>query len=141
MRTLLGILAAVAGFALFLSVVWAGCGAFLKTNDAYRRGVEAALTDPVVRQALGAPVREGWFLNGTIEGDGSVSRGVWHVRLRGVDRSGALRIAAVERDDRWGVVDMSLRAADQTYRYQPRRGFAAVAPADAGPPDILAVPK
>lgn len=141
MRTLLGVVTAVVGFALFMSVVWVGCSAFLKNNDAYRRGVEAALADPVVADALGAPVREGWFLNGTIEGNGAVSRGVWSVRLRGTERAGTLRIAAVERDDRWGVVDMSLRAAGRTYRYRPREGFSAVDPADAGPPDILAVPK
>lgn len=138
MRTALSILAAVLGLALFMSVVWAGCGAFLKNNDAYRRGLSAALADPVVQDALGAPVREGWFLNGAIEGDGSVSRGSWHVRLRGAERSGTLRIAALERDGIWGVVDMSLRAGDKTLRYLPRQGFAPVTPAEAGPPDILA---
>lgn len=141
MRNALSVLLALVSLVLFMSMVWVGCGAFLKNNDAYRRGLDAALTDPVVAEALGAPVRESWFLNGSVESDGSVSRGSWHVRLRGAERSGTLRIAAFERDDRWGVVDLSLRADGRTYRYVPRQGFAAVRPADAGPPDILALPK
>ncbi len=138
MRNALLILLAILGLALFMSVVWAGCGSFLKNNDAYRRGLDAALADPVVQDALGPPVRESWFLNGGIESDGSVSRGSWHVRLRGATRSGTLRIAALERDDLWGIIDMSLRAGDERYRYLPGQGFTPVTPATAGPPDILA---
>ena len=138
MRVALPLLLAVVGLALFMSVVWAGCGAFLKNNDAYRRGLAAALADPVVADALGAPVRESWFLNGAVEGDGSVSRGSWQVRLRGAKRSGTLRIAAVEQDGIWGVMGMGLRAGDDRYQYVPAQGFAPVTPATAGPPDLLA---
>jgi hypothetical protein len=138
MRRTLAVLAALAGFVLFLALIWTGCGAFLKNNDAYARGLAAALADPVVNEALGAPVREGWFLNGVIEGDGSVSRGVWHVRLRGAERAGTLRIAGLKRDGRWGVGEMGLTVGETPYRYVPQQGFAPVPPAWSGPPDILA---
>lgn len=137
MRTASAILAFVIGLALFMGVIWVGCSSFLKNNSAYERGVETALTDPTVAKALGGSVEEGWFLNGSIEGDGMVSHGVWLVRIKGAERSGTLRIAGIKSGGEWSVVNLSLEAADVTYAYLPGQGFREVASSGVGPRDIL----
>jgi hypothetical protein len=137
----LTILSALVGIALFASIVWAGCSSFLKNNDAYERGVAAALADPTVQQALGAPVTESWFINGTIESDAMTTRGAWVVRLRGANRSGTLRIAGLKRADLWGVAAMQLEVDEAQYAYIPQSGFREIKGAEAGPIDILSPPE
>lgn len=132
------LLGALLSFVLFMGVVWAGCSTFLKNNRAYERGVETALKDSIVAEALGAPVEEGWFLNGTVEGDGIESRGVWRVRLVGADRSGTLQITGLKRGGDWRVVAMSLKVDEGFYTYVSGKGFAEDdGDEGTGPPDIL----
>ena len=140
MRTVPALLASLLGIGLFMALVWAGCSTFLKSNEAYERGVEAAVADPVVEKALGAPVRESWFLNGSVEGDGMTWNGSWLVRLRGERASGTLRIAGYKTGGDWRVVAMALDADGVRYFYVPGVGFRAPAQGSAvdGPSDILA---
>ncbi|PAP80605.1 hypothetical protein B1759_04285 [Rubrivirga sp. SAORIC476] len=137
MRNVLGVLMAIVGFALFMSVIWAGCGAFLKNNEAYERGLATALADPLVQETLGGPVRESWFLNGAIEGDGGTTRGSWSTRLRGEAASGTLYIVGFKQNGRWGVVGMSLTAAGATYTYRAGQGFVRADPEALPAYDIL----
>lgn len=137
MRKLLGILTALVGFAAFMSVVWVGCGTFLKNNDAYERGLETALADPTVNDVLGAPVVESWFLNGAIESGGGQSNGSWSTRLRGSERSGTLYIVGFKRSGGWGVVSMRLSTGDEAYTYLPNQGFVREASGTTPDFDIL----
>jgi len=134
MGKLLGVLTALIGFAAFMSVIWVGCGTFLKNNDAYDRGLETALADSTVNDLLGAPVAESWFLNGSIESGSGQSNGAWSTRLRGTERSGTLNIVGYNRGGGWGVVSMSLTVKGETYVYQPGRGFLRVS--TDGTPDF-----
>lgn len=137
MRNLLLVLMALVGFALFMSVVWAGCSAFLKDNEAYDRGLATALADPTIQEVLGAPVRESWFLNGIVESDGATSRGSWTTRLRGENASGTLTVGGFQSAGRWGVVRLSLDVGGVTYVYRQGAGFEPTDP-DAVPVfDIL----
>ena len=139
MRGALSVLTGLVGVALFMALVWAGCSTFLTNNGAYERGVASALADPVVEKALGAPVRESWFINGSIEGDGMTSRGTWLVRLKGERSGGTLRVVGYKTDGDWRVVSMALDADGVRYVYVPGTGFRAPAEGSAveGPPDIL----
>lgn len=139
MRKLIGVLSALVGFAAFMSAVWVGCGAFLKNNDAYERGLETALNDPTVTDLLGAPVVESWFLNGSIEGGGGESRGVWSTRLRGTERSGTLNIVGFKRGGAWGVVSMRLSVGEAFYAYLPGQGFVREADDERPDFDILSL--
>ncbi|MEL6614847.1 MAG: cytochrome c oxidase assembly factor Coa1 family protein [Bacteroidota bacterium] len=138
MRRLLAILSSLLGFVLFMGAVWVGCGAFLKNNDAYERGLETALADPELQKALGGPIEEGWFINGSVEGDGVRSHGVWLVRLRGTEDSGTLRIAGIKASGDWRVVALTVETEDDTYDYVPQQGFRRTKPGapGAGPRDI-----
>ena len=137
MRKLLGILTALVGFAAFMSVVWVGCGTFLKNNDAYERGLATALEDPTVNDLLGAPVVESWFINGSVESGGGQAQGSWSTRIRGSERSGTLHIAGYKRGGGWGVVSMRLSADGETYMYLPGQGFVQEASDEAPDFDIL----
>ncbi len=137
MRNLLLVLTALVGFALFMSVVWAGCSAFLKNNEAYDRGLATALADPAVQEALGAPVRESWFINGIVESDGAISRGSWITRVRGENASGTLTIGGFKRAGRWGVVSLALEVGDATYVYRKGAGFVRADPGEVPEFDIL----
>jgi hypothetical protein len=121
--TVLAVLLGLLGLGLFMGLVWVGCSAFLKNNDAYRQGVAAALADPSVGELLGAPVAEGLFINGEIEHDGMDAYGTWLVRLRGEAHSGTLRIIGHESMDAWRVVGLVLETQGQRYRYVAGSGF------------------
>lgn len=137
MRNVLLALTALLGVALFMSAVWAGCSAFLKNNEAYDRGLATALADPTVQQALGAPVRESWFINGVIESDGALRRGSWITRVRGASRSGTLTIGGLKRAGRWGVVSLTLTVGDAAYTYRKGAGFEQIDPGEVPGFDIL----
>lgn len=126
------------GIGLLIAISWVGCSAFLKNNDAYERGLATTLADPVLEDALGAPLEEGWFINGTVEGDGMTTHGVWLVRIRGTEETGTLRIAGVKSSGLWRVVQLSVEADDVRYDYVPEQGFREAKPgtAGAGPRDI-----
>lgn len=121
------------GLVLFMGAIWIGCGAFLKHNDAYERGLSTALSDPVLQEALGAPVEESWFLNGSIEGDGVRSQGVWLVRLRGTEATATLRIAGIKASGEWRVVALTAEVGADTYDYVPGQSFQKAKPGAAGP--------
>ncbi|GAB5535486.1 MAG: hypothetical protein Rubg2KO_17350 [Rubricoccaceae bacterium] len=137
MRNLLGILTAIIGFAAFMSVIWVGCGTFLKNNDAYERGLATALADPTVNELLGAPVQESWFINGSVESGGGQAQGSWSTRVRGSERSGTLHIAGYKRGGAWGVVSMRLSANGENYMYFPGQGFVREPSNEAPDFDIL----
>lgn len=137
MRTATSILAFCIGLTLFMGLVWTGCSSFLKNNSAYERGVATAVADPTLNKALGSPVRESWFLNGSIEGDGMVSHGVWLVRLKGAKASGTLRIAGIKSGGEWSVVALGFEVNDVPYAYVPGQGFRETQAAGIGPRDIL----
>ena len=141
MRGCLSVLSGIFALLLFMSVVYAGCSRFLKSNDAYERGVATAIEDPVVEETLGAPVEESWFYNGSIEGDGMTTRGQWSVRLRGAADAGTLTITGLKTAGAWRVVAMALKADGAFYVYAPGRGFVKTqGPGrDGGPPDILSM--
>ncbi len=123
MRVLGGILLALLGLGLFMGVVWAGCSTFLKSNGPYEEAVKIARMDPAVMEALGAPVEEGWFLNGEIESDGMDSRATYLTRLHGSRDRGTLRIRGY-RDSAWRIVGMTLETGDGArLDYAPGRGF------------------
>lgn len=137
MRNALSALALLVGIALFMAVTWAGCGAFLKNNEAYERGLATALADPTVHKVLGAPVEESWFLNGSIESDGGRARGSWSTRVRGQTGAGTLYIAGAKREGRWGVVALTLTVDGTTYTYTRGQGFRPADPATLPDFDIL----
>ncbi|MEM0961388.1 MAG: cytochrome c oxidase assembly factor Coa1 family protein [Bacteroidota bacterium] len=130
-------IAALLALAAFMSTAWVGCSAFLKNNDAYERGLQAALSDPTVQDALGAPVQESWFLNGAIESGGAYAQGSWTTRIRGTERSGTLNIQGGAHGGQWGVIDMTLTAGDEEYVYVPKQGFMPVSLEGAPGFDIL----
>ncbi|WP_412060932.1 cytochrome c oxidase assembly factor Coa1 family protein [Rubrivirga sp. IMCC45206] len=139
MRPVSSVLALLVGVGLFMAAVWAGCSTVLKANDAYERGLATALADPVVEKTLGAPVRESWFINGSIEGDGMRTEGAWSTRIRGTEHSGTLHIRGYKTHGQWRVVAMSLVARDERFGYVPGQGFRDPTPGSYGdgPPDIL----
>ncbi|MEO0560055.1 MAG: cytochrome c oxidase assembly factor Coa1 family protein [Bacteroidota bacterium] len=137
MRNLLGILTALVGFAAFMSIVWVGCGTFLKNNEAYERGLATALDDPTVNELLGPPVAESWFLNGSVESGGGQAHGSWSTRIRGSERSGTLYITGYKQGGAWGVVSMRLSVSGESYDYLPSQGFVRESQDDAPDFDIL----
>jgi hypothetical protein len=125
MRTLGALLLFLLGLALFMGVVWAGCSTFLKANGPYREAVKIARADPAVVEALGAPVEEGWFLNGSIESDGMDARATYLTRLNGSRDRGTLRIRGYS-DGAWRIVSMTLETGEGArLDYAPGLGFRA----------------
>jgi hypothetical protein len=74
---------------------------FLKSNEAYRQGLQAALNSPAVIDALGEPITPGSVTSGSVKyvnGDASASL---EVPLTGPKGSGTLCIEADRKQDQW----------------------------------------
>ncbi len=83
----------------------------LRSNPAYRMGVELAKTDPAVIELFGSPVREGFFVTGQIKGylyAGHTAN--LQTSISGPKAHGTLFIYGTENEDgAWQILDMDIR--------------------------------
>lgn len=82
----------------------------LKSNGAYRQGMDIARKDAAVIEVFGEPVNGGFFVVGTIKGFGYGPRvASLDVSISGPRAHGILYVFGREREDRqWRVTDMSI---------------------------------
>jgi hypothetical protein len=126
-RTVLAALAGLLGLALFMGVIFAGCGAFMKSRGGYPEGLALLRADPAATAALGTPIRDGFFVTGEVASDGMDAHSSYVVRVRGPRGSGRLRIRGYRAGGAWRVTGMTLETAGgERLEYVPGVGFARV---------------
>jgi hypothetical protein len=80
-------------------------------TDAYRLAVTTAHGTPKFREALGLPIREGWFSGGNRE-FGNPSTAALTIPVSGSRRKGNLRALAIKENGRWRLEELVLELAE-----------------------------
>ena len=79
----------------FLAVIIYFIFGFVKSTDTYKEAVERAKTNPFVMEALGSPLKEGFFVTGNIKVSGSSGEADFSIPISGP--KGKARIFAVAK--------------------------------------------
>ncbi len=82
---------------LILSVVFRG----FRSSGAYREAFARAASHPEVRRNLGDPVREGWWVSGSLRVDGPSGDARFAAPIHGPRGRGMLQVQARKIEDRW----------------------------------------
>lgn len=94
--------------AAFVLVLMLTVPHFMATrSDAYELAMATARQAPQFTDALGAPVREAWFSEGTTE-YGSPTKAQLTIPVKGPRRTGSLRVLAMKEDGRWKLRALTL---------------------------------
>jgi hypothetical protein len=80
-------------------------------TDAYKLAVTTAHGTPKFSEALGLPVREGWFSGGNRE-FGNPSTAALMIPVSGSRRKGNLRALAIKENGRWRLEELVLELAE-----------------------------
>jgi len=86
--------------AFCLVIVYFAFG-LMKTNDAYREALARAKASPAVIRALGAPVREGLFVSGSVQVSGPSGRAELAIPVSGPKGKGTIFVSARKSAGRW----------------------------------------
>jgi hypothetical protein len=91
------LLLAAAGVAALFALIMGA----VRSSDAYALGFARARADCGVQQALGAPVRPGWWVGGSVHVTGPSGDADLSIPLRGETQSGTLYLTATKAAGRW----------------------------------------
>ena len=112
------LLVSVAALAAFVWVVFAG----VKTSDAYRLGFDRARYDCEVIEKLGGPIREGWWISGSVNVNGATGRADFSAPLRGAERDGTLFLTATKQLGKWTFEGLEVQVENSDERIDLLRG-------------------
>ena len=102
------ILILVPVFLLFLLLV----PHFVATSGGdYKLAVATAHKSPRLVEALGSPLKEGWFSEGKRE-TGDHAKSEMSIPIRGPKRAGSLRVFAIRDNGTWQLQELSLELTD-----------------------------
>jgi hypothetical protein len=113
----------------------------MKSSGAYAEAVAAARQNVEVRQAIGEPIEEGWFVTGNVQTSGPSGEASLAIPLSGPKGSGTLYVEARKRADRWRytVLEFELKSTGQRILLHEQAPESA-APADPGAPPAQPTP-
>ena len=94
-------LAVLAMTAISLASVLAIVSFSMKSLGAYQAAVQRAQSDPRVTAALGAPLREGWFVTGSFHVTGASGKAELAIPVSGPRGKGTIYLAATESVGEW----------------------------------------
>jgi hypothetical protein len=84
------------------------------TSGAYKLAVATAHQSPQFREALGTPVTEAWFSEGTIKLGNSADAKLL-IPVRGPKQNGSLRVQAAKDDGGWRLRELTLELERPAY--------------------------
>lgn len=88
-------------FGGFITLIVAGAMSLMKTSDVYKDAVALARSEPTVVQALGTPVKEGFFVSGHVNVNGSSGEAELSIPLKGPKGKATLYVEAEKKLGRW----------------------------------------
>lgn len=110
------IVASVVGVLLFFTLAAGGLVALvfgsLRSSDAYQFAVQTASGDPRVLSRLGAPVKPGWLISGTINLQNDAGRADLSIPLHGATHQGTIHVVGKKAEGVWAYEMLSLRVDD-----------------------------
>jgi len=81
----------------------------MKSSGGYQEALAAARADPAVVQALGTPIKDGWFPSGNIESSGSTGESDLAIPVSGPNGSGTLYVRATKYMGDWRLTMLVLQ--------------------------------
>ncbi len=105
------VLAVASVAAIFTMVVGA-----MRSSDAYAQSFARARGDCEVQEALGAPIRAGWWVGGSVEVTGPSGHADLSVPLRGTTGTGTLFVTATKEAGRWTFELLEVEVAGRAER-------------------------
>jgi Cytochrome oxidase complex assembly protein 1 len=103
-----GCLTLLALFAAFIiSIVMIVVGA-MKSTDVYKQALERARESPAVIEALGAPIKEGFFVSGNTKVDGASGESNLSIPISGPKGKGTIYLKAEKTLGRWNFLNLEV---------------------------------
>ena len=90
-------LAAVISLGGFVAIIFG----FMKSSDAYSGAVSRAESAPAVIAALGTPIKEGFFVTGSVEISGPSGKAELAIPLSGPKGGATVYVAAIKSVGEW----------------------------------------
>ena len=81
----------------------------MKTSGGYQEALAAARVNPAAVQALGAPIKDGWFPTGNVEGGGSSGSSDLAISVSGPKAGGTLYVRATSSMGDWHLTMLVLQ--------------------------------
>lgn len=99
----------------FIAAIVFGVMAMVKSSGAYDEALRAARQSAEVREALGEPIEEGWFVTGQVNTSGPSGEASLAIPLSGPKDSATLYVEGQKRADRWRytVMELELKSTGQ----------------------------
>jgi hypothetical protein len=97
----LGCFIPCAGFLGFLASIVLAVFGFVRSSDVYQHALEEASTHPAVIEALGEPVKPGWYVSGSIHVQGSTGNADIAIPITGPHGKGTVFAVAKKSAGRW----------------------------------------
>lgn len=100
-------------FALVLSIVFGS----MKASDPYRLAMDRATVSPAVTQALGTPIKAGFFVSGNISVDGASGSADLEIPLSGPKGKGTVYVEAKKAVGQWTFSRLVFEAVETRQRF------------------------
>jgi hypothetical protein len=98
-------------FAAILMLVFG----LIKSSDAYQQAVLKARSSPAAIQALGSPIKEGYFTTGSVNVSGDSGHAALAIRLSGPNGTGTLHVDADKSAGVWSFSTLAVEV-DGTHK-------------------------
>jgi Cytochrome oxidase complex assembly protein 1 len=113
-KKLMWIILTAVGVIVVLAMLFVGAIVFaifgsMKSSTPYQHAVEVATHDPRVLARLGAPVKPGWMLGGSINTSGDSGSADLTIGLEGTAHKGQLYVVAKKAEGEWSYQTLAVR--------------------------------
>ena len=99
---------------LFAGVLFFVITGAMKSNEPYKEALRRSQNDARVVAKLGAPIKSGWFVGGSISTSGGSGQADLTVPLKGAHAEGSVHVVATKENGAWKYQRMHFRADDGT---------------------------
>ena len=112
---------------LIIMVVAFGVGVFffamsaVKSSEVYQYALEKAKADPTVIEELGEPIKDGWFVQGSISTSGSSGNARFQIPISGPKKSGTIYVLASKDATANGIDDWVYSTLEVDVKGRPER--------------------
>lgn len=111
-----GCLTLLALFVGFILAVVAGAFGVIKSSDVVKDGFRRAQENPDVILALGEPIKQGWWISGSINTSGPTGNADVSLPLKGPKGKGTLYIVAYKEAGEWNYERLEVEVEGQAKR-------------------------
>ena len=124
-RVVVGVLAGATTFGLFLLSLMFAVEAMMHSSEAFQMALDIAQRSPCVVNAIGTPLKPGWFVSGSTNSQGSTGSAELSVPVRGPKGKGDLNLQAKKVDGAWHIISLEFEGSNGRLKLIPGPAGAA----------------